>query len=113
MYRSLHNTSIPEKQSSNNSFSASNSTFDFNLIKNGNDNDTAHSNSGSRGMNQFNLSANSSSNYEDDDVFSANNSFSSPSLSQQNKHNENIKWDANQNFDTAALAQLYRNILST
>jgi protein required for attachment to host cells len=92
-----------EKQQ-NSSFPASNSTFNFNLEK------SCDIDSNSR-MHQYNLSANSSSNYDDDDVFSANTSFTSPSLNQSNKSQNENKLD-NQNFDTITLAQLYRNFLS-
>ena len=83
--------------------SASNSSFNFNV--NGN-NDVELS---SRN-NLSNFSGNNSNCYDDDDVFSSNNSFNS-SLNQSIR-SENNNQSNNSNLDTVALAQLYRSFLS-
>lgn len=96
-----------EKQPGN-SMSASNSSFNFNL----NSNDLDGSSTSRNHLGQISSSANNSSSscYDDDEVFSTNSSFSS-SIQQPNRSTDSNNSNAN-NFDSFALAQLYRNFMS-
>lgn len=87
------------------SLSASNSSFNFN-VNGSNDTELSSRNN----LNQCSFTGNNSNCYDDDDVFSSNNSFNS-SLNQSNR-SENNNQSNNSNLDTIALAQLYRNFLS-
>jgi hypothetical protein len=110
---SNYSSGLSQHSEKPNSMSASNSSFNFNL-NSSNDIDSS-STSRNNNQNQTNSSNNNSSCYDDDEVFSSNNSFNTSSNS-GNRHTESSNAtpvnSLNPNFDTQALAQLYRSFLS-
>ena len=64
-------------------------------------------------INQMNVSTNNANCYEDDDVFSSNNSFNSSIQNYNGKQSDhNSSNSSSSNLDSPSLAQLYRNIIS-